>query len=98
MALSKITQMADEHRRKIRAFGGDPDHPDVKKEYLLVVNLWAMANGHNTISDDRLLSIARLHLREDYDKPKFVPNGGAGLSPKQLAEQQKAQQEKAGAL
>jgi len=89
--------MADEHRRKIRAFGGDPDHPEVIKEYLTVVNLWAMANGHNTISDDRLLSIARVHLREDYDKPKFVPNGGAGLSPKQLAEQ-KAQQEKAGTL
>ena len=90
--------MADAHRRRIRAFGGDPDHPEVLKEYLAVVNLWMMGLGHNTIGDDRLLSIARVHLREDYDKPKFVPNGGAGLSPKQLAEQQKAQQEKAGAL
>ncbi len=78
--------MPDDHRRFINRCGGDPDHPDVIKEYLFYANMCLRASGHGTMSNDRLMSIAAVKMREDYDKPKFVKNGGAGPSPQEIIE------------
>lgn len=95
MPAAKITKMADHHRKAIRAFGGDPDHPEVLAEYLKVANCWLRAKGTTTLHDDRLMSLALIHQRPDADKARAVPNGGAGLSP---AEKLAAAKQPEGAL
>ena len=83
MAAAEIKIMPDHHRKRIRAYGGDPDHPELLKEYFKIVNCWLRANGTHTLSEDRLMSIALIHQRPDADKSRAVPNGGAGPSPSQ---------------
>lgn len=75
--MAQIKQIADDHRRKIHRAGGDVEHPDVKAEYLKWANMAMRMHGHNALTDDRLMSIASVHLRDDADKPRTVPNGGA---------------------
>ncbi len=94
MASAEIKVMPDHHRKAIRAFGGDPDHPEVQKEYFKIVNCWMRARGTNTLHDDRLMSIALIHQREDAGKSRVVPNGGAGPSPGEIL----AAKEEQGAL
>ena len=99
MSVAAIKKMPDDHRRFIRRAGGDPDHPDVLKEYLFWANMNVRVSGHGTMSPDRLMSIAATKMREDYDKPRFVKNGGAGPSPQEIIEAEKRKKaEAAGAL
>jgi hypothetical protein len=79
--MAQIKAMAEDHRRKIVRAGGDPNHPDVKADYLKWANISYRMNGRNVLSDDRLMSIAAVHLRDDADKPRVVPNGGADYIP-----------------
>ena len=83
MSVAAIKTIPDHHRRSIRGFGGDPDHPEVVAEYLKVANCWLRAKGTNTLHEDRLMSIALIHQRDDANKARAVPNGGAGPSPGQ---------------
>ena len=99
MSVAAIKKMPDDHRRYIRRCGGDPDHPDVIKAYLFWANMVLRASGHGTISEDRLMTIASAHMREDCDKPRFVKNGGAGPSPQEIIEEENRKKaETAGAL
>lgn len=95
--VAKIMQIPGDHARLIRHAGGDPEHPEVKKAYLFWANMSLRMSGHGTLTHDRLMSIAAVKMREDYDKPRFLPNGGAGPSPEEEAAS-KLKAEKAGAL
>ena len=55
----------------------------------------ALANVFEPGSTSKLMTIAAVKMREDYDKARFLPNGGAGPSPDDLRKEEEAKNEAA---